>query len=70
MSGLSVVMTQQYVHKYKMILRKTKVLKEQFLVTKTEWHFKKVVRCTNQSTVLKVATKLQNGSQEIFYTVI
>ena len=66
MSGLSVVMTQQYVHKYKMILRKTKVLKEQFLVTKTEWHFKKVVQCT----VLKVATKLQNGSQEIFYTVI
>ena len=43
-------MTEQYVHLYKMILRRMKALKRQFLVTKTKQHFKKVVRRTNQST--------------------
>ena len=33
-----------------MILRRIKVLKRQFLVAKTEWHFKRVVRSANQST--------------------
>ena len=36
MLGLSVVMTEQYVRLYKIILRRMKVLKRQFLVTKTE----------------------------------
>ena len=38
------------VHLYKMILRRTKVFKRQFLVPKTKQHFKKVVRSTNPST--------------------
>ena len=38
------------VHLYKMILRRTKVFKRQFLAPKTKQHFKKVVRSTNPST--------------------